>query len=399
MRMRNVSAAAAGEFFSRLRSSLPLPFPVAGLFLIAFVLCAFTPTNATADLNQNLCQYNPVRGAVPAHYALDACVDGAFIVIRNDGDFPVQLIARRTPDSHTNSPLRFLTKATASYASETRRVHDLSNWPGTMILPGDRVRYEDGDNGATIKASINVKDYDGYVLAKIMSNFIPIVGQVDAFKDLDAAMQESWDQYGVCKSRSGLHACGPRREAQQVAAILAFLGDVAPGRAGLAKLAKKIWNVMPAWVERHDPETALDDYDTVLTQGPVVVEPCIAGAQLRIVLRYVSDTPSLNVATVGQKYYANFESHLSTPNAGDQLFGVDWSVSGVPGFHIGWTAEQGIERGTHGSSAEIVGPATAPGSYTVDLSTTYRSPLTGQLCAVAEYLFPIVVTEPPPPPP
>jgi hypothetical protein len=368
-----------------------MSLPLLGAGLIALVY-AFSPANATGDLNPNLCKYDPVRGAVPAHYALDACVDGNFIVVRNDGKFPVQLYPRRTPDGHTDSPLTFVTKTNTTYAAVTRRVHN-NELPGTMVLPGDRVRYEDGDSGAKIRAAINVRDYTVYPIAEILSGFVPILGEVESLKDLTAALRESQAQHEVCRTRPGLHGCVVRREAQQVSAIVTFLLSATPGLKGPLKVAQKVYDLLPAWLLRRDPETALNDFDKVVTQGPRVRAPCLDSARLTIVPKW-TNVPSMNAATVGIKYSSGFESILYSSVSPDGMtFGTDWEVSGAPpGFYIGWA----FPGETHLNYTEFRGPLpSAAGSFTIDLSATYRSQWTGQTCAVAHYTFPLVITEPP----
>jgi hypothetical protein len=222
---------------------------------------------ARADVNENLCHYTPVRDLVPNNYALDACVDGEYIVIKNEGNFPVVLVARRKPDGHTTSPIEFDHKAQQSYAAATRLYHN-DKLPGTLVLPGDQVRFADGDDGASIEATINTDDFNFYLIMELLSSNAPIVGAGDEVATLVQEIEDHQAQFAVCKTRGFLagSACGAKYWGKDIWSITKALTAILP--TGRVAAALRAIEGARGHLLASTAENALHGKATTLVQGP-----------------------------------------------------------------------------------------------------------------------------------
>lgn len=198
----------------------------------------YAPGRATLMAGQNaivgpasgLCSMNTRRGAVPANFALDACVDGSAIVLHNQLSVPVTI-------SYTGNSGSIVSLASdGSVAAMITRVR----YPDpSVMLPGDTVRIPIG----SAAASVSIKDTDAggfYALATTLAAFLPLGVGVRVYEAVATGIAEmiaAHLEYQNCMATSnwiGQIGC----EAKRTAAITYSFGKmvvvgVAKGALGL----------------------------------------------------------------------------------------------------------------------------------------------------------------------
>jgi hypothetical protein len=206
------------------------------------LLCIALPAGAGADPNPNLCPYDTARGAVPEDFALDACVDGTSIYVYNNTDSPVQVAGTRIPPGSPNTGIQFVKEAMTSYAVDTRQHDDHSLAGTTLLLPGDEVRFADGNNVADVDLlPTPTQTYDFYKWDEYITSIIPGVNasqQLIVFVD---KLEELEAEYKVCVARSPgfFHgeACLLQRNAKGLGDLAAFAYGLLPsGKSAFQKL-------------------------------------------------------------------------------------------------------------------------------------------------------------------
>lgn len=161
------------------------------------VVCAILVTAAlvvgrsAAGTDPSLCSPNTSRGAVPADFPLEACVDGNAIWLRNNLGFPIDL------DTHGAVGKHSIISTDVTLEGQLTRHH----FPkALMVLPGDVIRFQIGASFASVTAS--GASHAGYwALAKTVSDFLPAGASYDAYKALARAIGEFNDdfhQYAQC---------------------------------------------------------------------------------------------------------------------------------------------------------------------------------------------------------
>ena len=107
-------------------------------------LLVLQPADAEAAPAAPLCAPDPARGAVPADFALDACVDASAVTVRNGGAEPV--LVRTSGDLGEAVTVHERGSAGAT-------VLRLAMLPGTVLVPGDVVRWPLGGGAAGLVVS------------------------------------------------------------------------------------------------------------------------------------------------------------------------------------------------------------------------------------------------------
>jgi hypothetical protein len=164
---------------------------VAGLIVLPATLSA-VPSSAAAKPAPGLCAMNTSRGAVPANFAIDACVTAAGIWLRNQLQVPVRFKssgdAAQPVNVHTDVGL-------AALATRTVYPHPL------ILLPGDVVRIPVGAGKASAKLSGT--DAGGfYAMAVTVATFLPGATQagtvINAFTSLIKELADASFEYQNC---------------------------------------------------------------------------------------------------------------------------------------------------------------------------------------------------------
>jgi hypothetical protein len=165
-----------------------VPFP--GWLIRGVALCTGTTLllAASADLAvaqprgpaAGLCRMDTTRGAVPAGFALDACVDASAVWLRNQLDIPV----RFTVGGDTGHVVN-VQSDTGIAASVTRAAYP----DPLIVLPGDTVRVSVGAAAASVTAAST--DIGGfYLIAVTVATFIPFGKVKDYFESFTTLVKD-----------------------------------------------------------------------------------------------------------------------------------------------------------------------------------------------------------------
>ncbi|MCW2580576.1 MAG: hypothetical protein JWR82_2177 [Blastococcus sp.] len=109
----------------------------------AVIVAGTSNAPASAGPAPELCTYDAARGPVPADFAVEACVDGTSVVLRNDLDFPLVVEA-----AGTGAPVD-VRRADGPAPTLVRLVVDAD----VILLPGDVVRWPLTDGPARLVLS------------------------------------------------------------------------------------------------------------------------------------------------------------------------------------------------------------------------------------------------------
>lgn len=184
--------------------------------LVAMPVICPAPALAAAKPAPGLCSMNTSRGAVPASFAIDACVTNSGIWLRNQLQVPVRFKvsgdARKPVNVHTDIGLA---------AMATRAVYS----DPLILLPGDVVRIPVGTGKAS--ATLSGTDAGGfYALAVTVATFLPGATQagtvVNAFTGLIKDLANATFEYKDClvgKNWIGQQGCQLARVADVTWAV------------------------------------------------------------------------------------------------------------------------------------------------------------------------------------
>ncbi len=156
-----------------------------GLLLVVSGAVAVEPS-------PSLCTMDTTRGAIPASFALEACVDAAGVVLRNQLDVPVKLAL-----SGDVGTVAKISSDLGGAALATRALHP----DPLLVLPGDLVRVPFGAGGASISVGSDQDAYRTYLFATTMLAFIPggrVVDLLDAFTGLIKDWSDALLNYNKC---------------------------------------------------------------------------------------------------------------------------------------------------------------------------------------------------------
>ena len=193
-------------------------------------LAAAVPASAAPA--PGLCHMNTARGAVPAKFPIEACVDGANVWLYND----TTLVVRLGTEGDIGTPITTPTDVTLA-VDATRYVHG-GKW---TLMPGDKMQIPIGSGLAGVKAAVNVSAERYYALANTLATFIPLgqgVDAFDSFADFVTEVNADFTKYANCRAGRnflGQAGCYARFDADITAAI-AHLGISAFSHAGHAIL-------------------------------------------------------------------------------------------------------------------------------------------------------------------
>lgn len=174
-----------------------LPVGVRRLSLVVAIAVvaanALVAVPADAGPAPGLCRMATARGEVPDRFAVDACVDGSSIWLRNSLEVPVRF--ETTGD--VEQPVTIEVDQTPA-AVVTRRLEDRDG----LLLPGDVMRIPIGEG----EASATLADTDAggaYVLATTLATFLPtgVAGRViNVLTQLVRELSDAMASYGNCLS-------------------------------------------------------------------------------------------------------------------------------------------------------------------------------------------------------
>ena len=156
----------------------------AALVSVLLTIASTASTAATAaGPASGLCSMNTQRGAVPASFALEACVDRSAIVLRNQLSVPVRISA-------TGSSARIV--AISSDMSIASRLTRIAHPGPEVMMPGDVIRVPIGSG----EAAVSIVDTDAggfHALATTLAAFIPAGAAVQVYEAVAQGITEMVD--------------------------------------------------------------------------------------------------------------------------------------------------------------------------------------------------------------
>jgi hypothetical protein len=229
----------------RLSRSIALAMPL--LVGAPFTLAA--PAPVAAGPAPGLCAGDATRGTVPADFALDACVNGTGVWVRNNLTIPVHLAT--SGSAGTPAPIS-LNQTVAAVVTRIKHPEPL------QLMPSDLVYIPAGAGNMTV--TIASTDAGGlYALALTASTFIPAGAAVQVYQAGAEFVTEIADVYGqyrdclVGKNWIGQLGCD---------ALLTRNVTFAIGRGVANGLAKGLLNVFLTtgaflkWADTQVPDVA-----------------------------------------------------------------------------------------------------------------------------------------------
>jgi len=147
---------------------------------------------ALAGPAPGLCQMNTSRGAIPANFAIQGCVDSSNVYLHNN--LTVALTVKVT--GHVGSAKR--TESDYGLAAEATRLNSNDPW---ILLPGDTLRIPLGAGPASFKL-YDSQSAGFYALALTIQTFVPGEGPavVSALTGLVEELNDDFGQYKDCLS-------------------------------------------------------------------------------------------------------------------------------------------------------------------------------------------------------
>jgi hypothetical protein len=147
----------------------PWPAVLAAAVALLPALAVLAPSVASAGPAAELCTADDSRGGVPATFVLDACAAATSLTVRNDIDVPV--LIRADGDVGVPSPVHERGSATAS-------VLRLAAGPGTVLMPGDVVRWPLGAGAGGLTVS-ELQPGAVPAIVREFEAFLPALGSKD----------------------------------------------------------------------------------------------------------------------------------------------------------------------------------------------------------------------------
>jgi hypothetical protein len=131
--------------------------------LAAASLCATLGADAQAGVNQGLCHGNSTRLSVPSEYAIDACLNGSSLVLRDS----IQMVFTVSRTGDIGNPSR----AESDYGVAAGAERANSSDPN-IFLPGDQLTFPVGPGGGSV--TIHPSSDNGfYSMAGLFASIIP----------------------------------------------------------------------------------------------------------------------------------------------------------------------------------------------------------------------------------
>ena len=187
---------------------------------------------ASAGPAPGLCHMNTSRGAVPAKFPIEACVDGSNVWLYNTTTLVVQVGTEGDVTSPTTTPTNF------TLAVDATRFGHSGEW---TLMPGDKMQIPIGSGSAGVKVEVAVSAERYYALANTLATFWPLGQGVDvaeSFAEFVTEVSADFTKYANCRAGRnflGQAGCFARFDANITAAV-ADLGISLVSHAGHAIL-------------------------------------------------------------------------------------------------------------------------------------------------------------------
>jgi hypothetical protein len=293
----------------------------------AMLASAAVAVPAWAGPAPGLCGMHTSRGAVPAGFPIDACVDGSSIWLYNSSTLDLAVAATGS----VSSPRTTVTNPTL--AVDATRLHSGNQW---LLLPGDKMQIPIGSGSAEVRLGLD-KSAGFYALALTAQTYVPIVNNavLNSYTQFIAEVNADFANYQNCKA--GRNFLG------QAACTAGFIGDVtfAVGRVAVALAADGLKvGVKSLLAPLLATATFLQWVDAQVTQLTVLVH-----------------APALNQAARSQSAESSGGS-ASPPNrsnspsspSGNASISIGWSTA-----HPGWISMtlQGLPVGAYSYSCNF----------------------------------------------
>ena len=164
----------------------------------ALALCTFAAVTAAvparAEPAPGLCQMNTSRGAVPADFPIQACVDGSNIWLYNTTTLVLRVFRGGDVGKPVSTPTDF------SLAVDVTRLKDGGEW---VLLPGDKLKIPIGSGSAAVNVKVLPSAEDFYFWANLVATFFPlgkVVSGLAAFAQFISDINADFNDYENCKA-------------------------------------------------------------------------------------------------------------------------------------------------------------------------------------------------------
>lgn len=161
-------------------------------------LCTFAAVIAAvpawAGPAAGLCQMNTSRGAVPADFPIQACVDGSNIWLYNTTTLVLRVFRGGDVGKPVSSPTDF------SLAVDATRLKDGGEW---VMLPGDKLQIPIGSGSAAVDVKVLASAEDFYFWANLVETFFPlgkVVSGLAAFAQFISDINADFNDYKNCNA-------------------------------------------------------------------------------------------------------------------------------------------------------------------------------------------------------
>jgi hypothetical protein len=237
------------------------------ILTVTIVLAAASAAvSAVAGPAPGLCKMNTYRGAVPAKFFIDACIDGNNIWLYNTST----LVLRVARAGAVRKPHKVPSDLSLA-ADATRRRHG-GEW---VLMPGDKMQIPIGSGAAAINIGLSGPGERFYALANTVETFWPFKDRIDEYATLVADLNADFIMYKNCRAehvRLGTVRCF----AQFAAHLSATLAKVALAAAGKLLSTLLAENTFYDWLKVQIPQVSSLLHSPEIKQakaGPVSPSP------------------------------------------------------------------------------------------------------------------------------
>jgi hypothetical protein len=178
------------------------------------------------------CHMSTTRGTISPHFGIQACLDGAAVVLRNDLSFPVRVVLSGSVGGRS-----YVWRDPSPAAEVTRvRSHD-----SQLLMPGEVLRIPVGGGSAQIQLQGASAADKTYAIASVIASAIPgkAASRVNAIARLTSDAGDAHAKYQNCTANNSSIR-------HRAACFTVLTRDVyfAIGRAGLAAFSKLLAPVL-----------------------------------------------------------------------------------------------------------------------------------------------------------
>jgi hypothetical protein len=135
---------------------------------------------------------NASRGAVPAKFPIEACVDGSNVYLYNSTTLVLSVGTEGSAGQPTTTPTNY------TFGVEAARLKHGGEW---VLMPGDKMRIPIGSASAGVKVELDTSAERYYALANTVATFIPdgkLLDSVNVFADFIATVNADFIDYQNC---------------------------------------------------------------------------------------------------------------------------------------------------------------------------------------------------------